>query len=50
MVASLISAKGSRKKVTTHVSQAIVAMVHVVQSMIIVINVKPPTDRFLEIC
>ena len=44
-VASLISALGSRKKATTHVLQAIVAMLHLLQSMIMDINVKGATDR-----
>jgi hypothetical protein len=47
-VASLISALGSRKKATTHVLQAIVAMVHLLQSMIMDINVKAGTDRLLK--
>jgi hypothetical protein len=47
-VASLISRDGSRKKATTHVLQAIVAMVQVVQSMIIDTKVKAATDRFFE--
>ena len=47
-VPSLISAEGSRKKATTHVLHAIVAIVHLLQSMIMDINVKAATDRFLE--
>jgi hypothetical protein len=45
-VASLISAGGWRKKATTHVLQAIVAMVHVLQSMIMAMTVNHATDRF----
>ena len=48
-MASLISAEGSRKKATTHVLQAIVAMVQELQSMIMGTNVKGATDRFIEI-
>ncbi len=47
-VASLISAEGSRKKATTHVLQAIVAMVHLLQSMIMDINVNGATDRLVK--
>jgi len=47
-VASLISPEGSRKKATTHVLQAMVAMVHLLQSMIMDINVKVATDRFFK--
>jgi hypothetical protein len=47
-VASLISRDGSRKKATTHVLQAIVAIVQVVQSMIMDTKVKAATDRFFE--
>jgi hypothetical protein len=47
-VASLISAEGSRKKATTHVLQAIVAMVHLLQSMIMDLNVKAATDRLFK--
>ena len=47
-VASLIVREGSRKKATTHVLQAIVAMVHVLQSMIMDTKVKAATDRFLK--
>jgi hypothetical protein len=47
-VASLISRDGSRKKATTHVLQAIVAIVQVVQSMIMDTKVKAATDRFLK--
>jgi hypothetical protein len=47
-VASLISGDGSRKKATTHVLQAIVAMVQVLQSMIMDAKVKAATDRFLK--
>lgn len=45
-VASLISCAGSRKKATTQVLHAIVAMVQVEQSMIMSTNVKAGTDRF----
>jgi hypothetical protein len=48
MVAWLISRAGSRKKATTHVLQAIVAMVQVLQSMIMEPNVKTATDIFLK--
>jgi hypothetical protein len=48
IVPSLISAEGSRKKATTHVLQAIVAMVHLLQSMIMEINVKVATDNLLR--
>ena len=47
-VASLISRDGSRKKATTHVLQAIVAIVQVVQSMIMDTKVKAATDRLLK--
>lgn len=46
-MASLISDEGLRKKATTHVSHAMVAMVHVLQSMIMGSNVKDATDIFL---
>jgi hypothetical protein len=39
IVPSLISAEGSRKKATTQVLQAIVAMVHLLQSMIMEIKI-----------
>jgi len=48
IVPSLISAEGSRKKATTQVLQAIVAMVHLLQSMIMEINVKVTTDKLLR--
>ena len=48
IVPSLISAEGSRKKATTQVLQAIVAMVHLLQSMIMEINVKVATDKLLR--
>ena len=48
IVPSLISAEGSRKKATTQVLQAIVAMVHLLQSMIMGINVKVTTDKLLR--
>jgi len=47
-VASLISAAGSRKKATTQVLQAIVAIVQVLQSIIIDKNIKAGTDKFLR--
>jgi hypothetical protein len=47
-VASLISWDGSRKKATTHVLQAIVAIVQVVQSMIMDTKLKAATDRLLK--
>jgi hypothetical protein len=47
-VASLISRDGSRKKATTHVLQAIVAIVQVVQSMIMDTKLKAATDRLLK--
>jgi hypothetical protein len=46
IVASLISCAGSRKKATTHVLHAIVAIVQVEQSMIMCTNVKAGTDKF----
>jgi len=48
IVPSLISAEGSRKKATTQVLQAIVAIVHLLQSMIMEINVKVATDKLLR--
>jgi hypothetical protein len=42
-----MSAQGSRKKATTHVLQAMVAMEHLLQSMIMAINVNATTDKFL---
>jgi hypothetical protein len=48
IVPSLISAEGSRKKATTQVLQAIVAIVHLLQSMIMEINVKVTTDKLLR--
>jgi hypothetical protein len=48
IVPSLISAEGSRKKATTQVLQAIVAIVHLLQSMIMKINVKVATDKLLR--
>jgi hypothetical protein len=48
IVPSLISAEGSRKKATTQVLQAMVAMVHLLQSMIMEINVKVATDKLLR--
>lgn len=47
-MASLISAAGSRKKATTQVLQAIVAIVQVLQSIIIDKNIKAGTDKFLR--
>ena len=47
-MASLISRDGSRKKATTHVLHAIVAMVQVEQSMIMVTKVKGATDIFFK--
>jgi hypothetical protein len=43
-----MSAVGSRKKATTQVLQAIVAIVHVLQSMIMTTNVKAATDKLLR--
>jgi hypothetical protein len=48
IVPSLISAEGSRKKATTQVLQAIVAIVHLLQSIIMEINVKVTTDKLLR--
>jgi hypothetical protein len=46
-VPSLISAEGSRKNATTQVLQAMVAMVHLLQSMIMSNTVNGATDRFI---
>jgi hypothetical protein len=46
IVESLMSCGGWRKKATTHVLQAIVAIVQVLQSMIMTTNVDVATDIF----